>query len=141
MKSKKGWIRIVEAFIAILIIAGILLIVLGEGYISAKDNSEKIYNAQISMLREIQFNETLRGNAISEKILPIKNNLGKRIPSYLNCTLNLCEINSICEINLDLEKDVYSQEAFIGSGLFTDATGYSWLNYVPKKLKLFCWEV
>ena len=64
-KNRRGWIRIVEAFTAILILAGIVLIVVGNQGIKKPDNSEQIRNSEISILREVQLNETLRTEILS----------------------------------------------------------------------------
>ena len=39
--NKKAWIRIIEAFVALLLITGVLLIVINKGYIGKEDVSSK----------------------------------------------------------------------------------------------------
>ncbi|MBD3247200.1 hypothetical protein GF378_01110, partial [Candidatus Pacearchaeota archaeon] len=53
-KDKRGWIRIIEAFIAVLLVAGALLIVINQGYIGKADISEQVYEVQLAILREIE---------------------------------------------------------------------------------------
>src|SRR3989339_37656 len=58
--EKRGWIRIVEAFVSILLIAGAVLVLMNEGYIAKTDISQKVYDAELSILRDIELDETLR---------------------------------------------------------------------------------
>src|SRR3989344_493349 len=58
--DKRGWIRVVEAFVAILLIVGVLLFVINKGYIGKKDISKQVYDAEISVLREIELDDNLR---------------------------------------------------------------------------------
>ena len=68
MRNKRGWIRIVEAFIAVLLVAGILLFVINKGYIGRRDISQQVYDAQLAVLREIQLNDTLRTQILQEDL-------------------------------------------------------------------------
>ena len=46
LQGKRGWIRIVEAFVAILLITGVLLLVMNKGYIGKKDISGQVRDAE-----------------------------------------------------------------------------------------------
>ena len=59
MKNKKGWIRILEALIAILLIIGFLVITIDKGG-EKEELSSRIYSVEKAMLKEIQINETFR---------------------------------------------------------------------------------
>ncbi len=140
MGQTKGWIRIVEAFVMILLITGILLIVLNKGYLSKKDNSQKIYEDEQGILREIQLNNSLRGEILNIGTLPVewdnfsvnvKNKIISETKSYLNCEAKICELNKICVLNKTFDRDVYVQSAIITATLD---------NYNPRQLKLFCWK-
>ena len=144
IKNKRAWIRIVEAFVAILLIIGVLLIVLNKGYIGKKDISAEVYNVEISILREIQLNDALRNDILnanppvewgdfkSEDLGVLKNKIISRLPNYLDCEAKICEVEDICVISKDLEKDVYAQSVIITTTLETP-------EYNPRQLKLFCW--
>ena len=138
---KKAWIKIVEAFVAILLVAGVLLIVISQGYIGKKDISGQVYDVQISILREIQLNDTLRNDVLDvndpiewdEEDFPlsIKNKINSRVPNYLECKARICEIeDKSCELNEYPKGDVYAESTVITAVLET---------YGPKQLKLFCW--
>ena len=46
MKNKKAWIKIIEAFLAILLLMGVLVIFLENQNLNKKDNSLKIYEKE-----------------------------------------------------------------------------------------------
>ena len=141
MKNKRAWIRIIEALVAILLIAGFLILILDNQKSESKDISSKIYASENAILREIQSNQTYR-----EYILTItdsvelndfnsnlKNHIIQRIPTYLNCTAKICDFgsNPICDMNLG-EKNIYARSIMIA----TDS-----ITYNPKLVKLFCWTL
>jgi len=142
IKNKRGWIRIVEAFVAILLIAGTLLIIINKGYLEKEDSSSKIYDLQISILREIELNNEFREQILNAGELPInwddinfplevKNKILYRTPNYLKCEAKICEMDKICELKVYPNKNVYAQAVAITATLKI---------YKPRQLKLFCWE-
>jgi hypothetical protein len=136
MKGKQGWIKIVEAFIAILLVAGVLLFVINKGYIGKSDISDRVYQAQISILREIELDDNLRTqilNAELEGDVPqdVLDKIEQRKPDYLTCVAKICKMDVICESGeTPLEKDIYAQPVAIT----TDSESFD-----PRQLKLFCW--
>ncbi len=142
MVNRKAWIRIVEAFVAILLITGILLLVVTERFVEKKDISLQIYAEEISILRKIELNKTLR-TEIVEIISPpvswdsfppeVESIITDNTPTYLDCTAKICEISDACiidELSSEVEKDIYVKSVAI----FADLA-----NYNPRQLKLFCW--
>ena len=138
-KKEHGWIRIVEAFTMILLISGILLMILDRN--SSKDFSQKIYEKEQGILRDIQLNDTLRENILSfsEGSLPIewvnfsldlKNKIISETPSSLKCESKICNVDKICNLSSSVNKDIYTQKVMISSNLSV---------YSPRKLELFCW--
>lgn len=144
-KNKKGWIKIVEAFIAIMLITVVILLILENRTISGLGENQnpenQITQTQISILRNIQMNNSLRNEivGISKSELPvteeemplIKNKVEKEKPFYFNCTFEICSVSGECLLNNSIDKDIFVSEI----GIFSNLTHYS-----PKKLKLFCWE-
>jgi len=144
MKNKRAWIRIVEAFVAILLIMGVLLVFINKGYIFKKDVSQNIYEFQLSALREVELNDNLRNEILStnQTLIPIESgspnfpadvnsNISAKIPSYLECKSKICLAERICALDKYVEKDVYSKSVVITANL---------TNYNPRQLKIFCWE-
>ena len=140
MKNRRGWIRIVEAFVAVLLITGVLLVIINEGYIGKKDISSKVYEIESSILREIQLNSSLRDEILEASGLPVnwddsdfpegvKDKINERTPEYLSCQAKICELESTCILDGNYEEDIYAESALITANLET---------FSPRQLKLFC---
>lgn len=146
LKQKRGWIRIVEAFVAVLLITGVLLIVINKGYIAKEDISDKVYSSQWAVLREIELDQNLREEVLNPNLqIPVEglevpgdviNKINSRMPSYLQCVSKICELNEVCELSTTpeqaQEKDIYAQS-------ITIAATPSVSEFNPKQLKMFCW--
>jgi len=140
MKNKRGWIRIIEVFIAILIILGVLLIVLDKEEIEKKDVTSKIYLTETAILREIQLNNTLRDDILNAEIPVEEGDTGfpsriasqvtSRTPAYLSCTSKICQLSDACDLNEPVKKNTYVRAVAIVADLN---------KYDPRQLKLFCW--
>ncbi len=142
-KNKRGWVRLVEAFISILLIGIVLVIIINQQ--SPKNNgvSSTIYNYEVYMLRSIELNESLRGEilGVSGSNLPanwssanfpggVKNKITGLTPGYLLCEAQICRTNETCGFWSNVNTDIYSQRIFIAS---------TYGIYNPRQLKLFCW--
>ena len=143
MKNKRGWIRIVEAFVAILLITGAILIVINQGYFEGGDRDAEIYDTQIAILREIELNDGLRSGVlgVAEEDLQmkwndvnfpqeVKDKITDVTPNYLNCVANICGLTNICSMESYVEGDVYVRSVAITANLS---------DYSPRQVKLFCW--
>lgn len=143
MKNKRAWIEIVEAFVAILLVAGVLLVVINKESLGKTDISEQVYTVQLSMLREIETNDAFRKEitGISDSSLPvvwdspnfpqdIKDKIEQRTPTYLNCVGQICDLSDKCTLPSASAKDIFAQEVTITATL--EAIKY-------RKMKLFCW--
>jgi len=143
--SKKAWIKIFEAVIAVLLITSVLLIVIGEGSIKKNEDSLKIYETEISILREIQLDNLLREDILDIESLPVgwddfdsnglaevKEKIISKTPDYLDCKAMVCEMIADCILDGDSGKAVYVQSIAITASLE---------KYNPRQLKLFCEKV
>ena len=145
MKNKSGWIEIVEAFVAVLLIAGVVLIVLNKGYFQKTDLSDQVYESQLSILREIETTDSFRSEILSiadaslpvgsdnNSIFPadIKAKIIARTPNSLNCFGEICNLNVTCSYSGNTDKNIYSQSVIISSTLQQGA--------VYRQMDLFCW--
>lgn len=148
INNKKGWIRIIEAAAAILLITGVLLVVIDKGYFKRDDGSEAIYEKELAILREVQLNESLRGEVLSKDITAspfewevgtnpaglenVDQTMNDKRPIVLNCTAKVCPLESDCSLTsipADLEKDIYAKSVSI-----SDQQDF-------RQLKLFCWRL
>ena len=134
--NNKGWIRIIEAFFSVLIIIGAGIVVVNLG-VQNNDVSEKIYEIEASILREIALNESLRteitgtSGTIEWQDFPslTKNKIISKTPEELECVAKICSSESVCLPEEESEEDIYAYSSFIFSTL---------TNYNPRKIKLFC---
>jgi len=146
IKNKKGWIRIVEASIAILFITGVILVVINNNEVGSGDEiSQKILNEEVSILREIQLDSSLRGEVlgISSSLLPVesgeenfpqdvKDRIDSGTPIYLECVSKICSIEDECVLTVENDKSVYAESVLITANPESS-------SYNPRKLKIFCW--
>jgi len=152
--NKKGFLRIVEAFIAILIIAGVLLFLYTSK--APKVNDEEIIYPIIRVaLKEITTDNELRNAVLNVGMLneggrnyvtsyaKLSDSFKSSIPPDYGYYFSVCDIEDICGledaddelIEKKADGDVFSDYVVI----FTtpdDSSGE--LN--PKKLRLFIWE-
>lgn len=126
--NKKGWVRIVEAFIAILLVAGVLLLVYSKQVVRDKD--EEIIKIMDGILSEIVNNNHLRQDVMNNNTKNITNFVEGRLPGFLNFTVRICNIDDICGLE-SYKADTYAREKIVSSTL---------QEYNATKLKLFVWE-
>ena len=84
---------------ALLLITGTILIVVNKGYIGKKDISSKIYDIELSILREIELNPTLRESILGAGDPPlewedipynVRETISDRIPDGFECKAKIC---------------------------------------------------
>ena len=139
--NKKGFIRILEAIFAIMLIMGAVLIIISNN-LQTSDISEEAYEKQRYILDVISNNETMRNEIISpdedltslEQLTETNDFINKTMPSswkYSGCVIS---VERICSPgNVPDDKELYVSETIISSSLKKD---YS----TAKKLRLFIWR-
>ena len=152
MRNKRGWMRILEATIAVLIVAGVLVVVYSRQEIRGVDQTDYFYNLQRQILMDVSSRSNLRlavlkTENVNDDYFDVVNDFIRlRIPEAFNYTIRICELTSPptpCKINDDdyiatLDKDVFVEEVVISSDL-GNQRGEEY--YAPKKLRLFVWEL
>lgn len=131
IKDKKGFLRILEAFIAILLIISVLL-VLYTSTVSKPKKSEEIYRFQETILNEIAANSVLRRAVLQEPPDTdlIRTYIASRIAPGFAFEIKICTVNEICEL------DVYKEEMFSTSRIISSDLQ----EYNPKQVKIFMWR-
>jgi len=128
--NNKAWIRIAEAFLAILIVIGVLLVIMSKQD-TTTNISEVIYERQDQILDLISENNTLREDIIIGDNIEVNNLIVKMVPSSWEFETKICEIDDICSMESSIyDRDVYAEERLITSTL---------TQYSPKKLRFFVW--
>ena len=133
MVNNRGFVRLVELIIAIVVIITMLLVTFQKNDLD--QNTPDISETARDILREVASNDSLRKEILAAQtntaqmpmtILFINNSL----PDYLNFELRACEASVACGQS-SFVGDVYSAERIIGA-----TTTY--FNTV--KLRLFIWN-
>lgn len=128
-----GWVRIVEASVAILLILGVLIALnLNKSTDVNSDLSQKIP----PLLEEIAANVTLRDSIINDPVDKAEQNitsfLRQRIKNpSLNFSVKVCDINdTFCPLGKYPSQEVFVRDRVISSTLE---------SYSPKRVKIFLW--
>ena len=125
--DRKAWIRILEVFLAILLIIGSMLLIISRKA-PETDISDEIYQRQRQILDVISKNDSLRDDIIIGNNVKVDDTISKLVPNNWNFTTNICDINLNCPNLIDAdelyEKNVYATEVLITSNL---------TYYSPKK--------
>lgn len=142
-KNKKGWIRLVEVFVSIVLLAGVLLIVATSNSSNKSTLDEEMTQKEIAILRDIQLNNQMRsqilgvpqanlpleGDGFASQLPEVSGRINSLTPPNLECRAKLCTLNDACIINWVPEGDIYAKSVMISADLDT---------YLPRQLKLFC---
>ena len=139
--NRKGWIKIAEAFFALLLVATVVIAVVSQINIKTTSYSSKILSIERGILKEIELDYNLRTEIINTEGIvewsdfpaQTKGKIQTLTPSYLTCVAKICEPADECvldnEENVLENKDVYVDSILIYSNLE---------KYNPRLLKLFC---
>jgi hypothetical protein len=137
INDKRGIIRIIEAFISILLILGATTIIFTK--VGQKDyESENIANTEKAILSLIANNPSLRNQVVTaqksgEDYLvsqELSEFVALRIPPSYEYEIVICELKQICSAS-QYHEVVHAQERAISSTLD---------NYAPKKVKIYVWR-
>ena len=128
--NRRGFLRIVEATIAIVIVLGVMFVFFTQARTQEGiDYSERARN----ILEEVSKNPVLRTAVLNNEVEEVKDFVDGKIPEqYLEHEVKICEVNDACGKSEYTEGDVYSAERIISATI--DTLG-------PKKIRLFIWRL
>ena len=129
-KNKKAWLRIVEAFLAIIIFLAAVLTTMSKTKPLSFVNEDEVYAKQRQILDIIVKNDSLRESVLKNNTQEIKNFISGVIPKNWDYAFNICELDKICYADTPNDKDVYSSETMVSSTM---------KEYKPRKIKFFVW--
>lgn len=126
-----GFLRIIEATVAVLIIASVLFVFTSRQ--SAISSDVDLTERAREILQEVAGNSTLRNASLNDDAETLEDFISRRIPElYLDFEVRICDdIGSACGQSSYVEGNIWSAERTISSNLY-------YLG--PKKLRLFIWE-
>ena len=93
--NKKGWLRIVEASFAIILILSVALILYSRT-IQKPQKSELMYNLEKLILEEVSSQPNLRQEILQGNSLNINSFVGQRVPAGFNFSLKTIKSSKIC---------------------------------------------
>ena len=142
-KNKRGWIRIVEVFVSIVLLTSVLLVVSTKNSSKDIELQEQISNKEVAILQDIELNNQMRSEilGVAQENLPLEweefgsslqditARINTLVPKDLECQAKLCLLSDICMTNWSPKGDVYAKSVVISADLN---------NYSPRQLKLFC---
>lgn len=168
--NKKGFLKIVEAFIAILIISGVMIFVYVNN-IQSPRQEDYTYQVIRLALKDISNDEAMRENILNvnpfedssaegfdsnsnenAEIIAIANRLSQLIPPEFDFRFRVCELDDACGLQNLPNKNVFSDEVSVSSTLTntgclpSDSVGCSpehcepSCEFFPKKIRLFIWS-
>jgi len=143
MQGKGGFLRILEAFIAIAIIAGVMTF-LYVGQVPKSDQGQSLNELIRIILEKIKVDDVLRQNVLDGDVDEVYDEIATFIPDVgeLDFRFTICELNELCKCGAetgrgqpcpDDGREIYSDEVSVSVTL--DSTDIN-----PKVIRLFVWE-
>lgn len=146
-RNNKGWLRIVESSIAILIVIAFLVVIGGDRKVKSENDLTVTLRP---ILDEIANNFELRNKILSYNSnneetelnnAAILGNVTKFVSariihSNLGYRIRICSPDVLCGLEsfpLDAKGDIYAEERVISASVGTS-------SFQPKKLKIFLWR-
>lgn len=142
MRGKRGWIRILEATVAVLIVSGAILAVYSERSVERRVTAAEFFrDLQKEILDDISLDVDLRMAVLNENYTMLNSFVEGDMPNELGYLIRICDIDEICKMDDDtfiatMDKDIFVEEVVISSEI-GDGTNPI---YSPKKVKFFAWE-
>jgi hypothetical protein len=133
--KKKGWLRIVEAVISILLISGVLLS-LYSANADKFETSSYALNVQKELLRDVYTDETLRRAVLNNSVAKLDSYLDANVRYGFTGGFEVCDLGLSNSCIFDREGMVPDlEEVFVEDTII--AAEYD--VYSPKEVRLYLW--
>ena len=131
--NKGGFLRILEAFVAVMIIGGVVGFLYFQKVSAPKQ--EDTANELLSLaLKEISKNPDLRQAVLDGNENGVTTEIRKIIPAEYELKIRICSLSDICSLQENINKEIYSSEVSVS----TTIDNVNDLN--PKKARVFIWK-
>ena len=133
LKNKQGWLRILEAVIAVLLVLSFVLLIFSRQNASSNQEEETQRMLRYT-LDYLSKDEAVRNSVLANDTNLIDLKIRQILPIGINFSSRICSSEEICSNPAGfLQKTVYSDEILV----FANLTYYSGN---ATKLKIFLWE-
>ena len=152
MNNKKGWMRILEATIAVLIVSGTLLVVYSRQVDRSVSATDYFEDLQGQILADVSTNSSLRLNVLNidedssgdSNFSALNNFVAGKISEGFGYSLQVCNLSSFydyCKMDYPtfvatIDKNIFTEEIIVSAELGDGSSA----TYEPKKVKLYVWE-
>jgi hypothetical protein len=139
VKTKRGWIRILEATISIMIISSVFIMLYTKQ--PQPDYSGEIEAIHEQIIMDIYSQKNLRLNVLNDNIDALNNFARTKIPPHLNFSIAICQLSEPCNLNPEIYKSIYDKEIFVEETIISAEIGQDSASINPKKIRLFIWPM
>lgn len=132
-KNKKGIIRIIEAFVAVMIVLSVVLIIISRQRVEVS-RSDELVKMQKQIIDYVKITESLRSEILVGKTSGVDLLVNNTVPLWINYSIRVCDVSQICSNPAGIiPKQVYANELIIAANR----------TYYPgnaTRLVLYFWE-
>jgi hypothetical protein len=132
-KNKKGIIRIIEAFVAVMIVLSVVLIIISRQRVEVS-RSDELVKLQKQIIDYVKITDSLRSEILVRNTAGVTLLVNNTVPPWLNYSIRACDVNEICSNPMGIiPKQVYVNELIIAANR----------TYYPgnaTRLVLYFWE-
>lgn len=129
--SRRAFLRIIEAFISVLLILGVVLVIISK-HNAVSGSGDELKVLQEHILNQVAQDGKLRGQVLSGEVSGVETIIQNSLPENYNYSVNICNLGEACGLASYPNVEVYSSELVISANL---------TSYDPKVLKLFFWKI
>ncbi len=132
LENKRAWLKIVEAFTAILLIMSVLLVIQNKNSNELEREREKLNAENLhSVVDLITQSSQLRAIVLGGNETTLYEAIANYTPRNMNYTVRICNLGEVCSSLVYIPYETYSEDATVSANLTV---------YNPKLAKIFFWE-
>ena len=131
--DNRGWLRIVEASVAVMIVLSILFFIyLNKPVVSGEADLSQFAR---DVLSEVASNVTLRGDILRRDTEALNSSVANYIQGRYDFEVIICDVGSACGQLVFRETEVYAAERVVSTNLVSESG-----ELKSKKIRLFMWR-
>ncbi len=131
MRNKRGWMRLLEAVIAVLIMASVLIVLYVSGP-KAQSYSDYVSGLEVSLLEKIATNESLVAAVLDSNEVVLNYYVNSSVPLNFNSMAIVCPLSGeSCVREVISENEIFVKGRMISANL---------TKYDPKLVRIYIWE-